>query len=137
MEIIGAQLFQLFFILIVYITCQLSMTLRVLLRWMTMQQVKKYTRIIIVYLSCAYLLASARFITIALFADNKQKTDTITVLIIMTFAFFNYMLSLLTLIRPLNAVYDSFSSKTIKQQKISILGQFLLFLITYLCYFII
>ena len=115
MEIIGAQLFQLFFILIVYITCQLSMTLRALLRWMTMQQVKKYTRIIIVYLSCAYLLATARFITIALFADDKQKTDTITVLIIMTFAFFNYMLSLFTLIRPLNAVYDSFSSKTIKQ----------------------
>ena len=73
LEFLGEGFYFLFFLLLLYMTFQLAMSLRVLLQWSTLEKAAKMNKIVLIILISGYMVGATTVIIIAFELKGSQR----------------------------------------------------------------
>ena len=73
LEFLGEGFYFLFFLLLLYMTFQLAMSLRVLLQWSTLEKAAKMNKIVLIILISGYMIGATTVLIIAFELKGSQR----------------------------------------------------------------
>ena len=73
LEFLGEGFYFLFFLLLLYMTFQLAMSLRVLLQWSTLEKAAKMNKIVLIILISGYMVGATTVVIIAFELKGSQR----------------------------------------------------------------